>query len=550
MEQPPAADMRQIIENFAADIALLERSLPAQPSPTRDARLRDFLQQTQADLENLDFGTLPDRAAKIDYLLLQGHLYGRIARLDLNEERRQEAALLLPFAPRIDSLEAAHWRRERAIPPSTIAASLNDISKQCRAIRTEIAGQPGQTKPLTALRAAEALHGMAESLKGWFGFYDGYDPLFSWWAREPYKAVETDLKEYETFLRETVAGQKSDHCDTASIVGAPVGRRFLVAELAREGIDTSPEELITIGDREYAWCEAEMRKTAHEMGCGDDWRAALEKVKERHVAPGEQAEMVRELAEEAISFVEERDLVTIPPLARECWRMGMMTPEAQKVNPFFLGGEIIQISFPTDAMSHERKQMSLRGNNRHFARATVQHELIPGHHLQLFQAARWRAYRHLFTTPFFIEGWTLHWEMLLWEQDFPRSPEDRIGMLFWKMHRCARITFSLRFHLEEMTPAECVDLLVERVGHERENAIAEVRRSCGDAYPPLYQCAYLLGGLQMHSLYRERIASGQSSRTFHDAVLLENSIPISLLRAALDESIPLEKDAPPTWRFG
>ena len=101
--------------------------------------------------------------------------------------------------------------------------------------------------------------------------------------------------------------------------------------------------------------------------------------------------------------------------------MEMMTPDRQKVNPYFTGGEVISISFPTDTMSHEDKLMSMRGNNIHFSRATVHHELIPGHHLQGFMAARYRTHRRAFRTPFLIEGWALYWEMLLWDLNFPRS---------------------------------------------------------------------------------------------------------------------------------
>ena len=76
------------------------------------------------------------------------------------------------------------------------------------------------------------------------------------------------------------------------------------------------------------------------------------------------------------------NLVTIPETAREGWRMEMMSPERQLVSPFFLGGETILVSYPTDTMTHEQKLMSMRGNNRHFTRAVTHHELIPGHHLQ------------------------------------------------------------------------------------------------------------------------------------------------------------------------
>ena len=268
-----------------------------------------------------------------------------------------------------------------------------------------------------------------------------------------------------------------------------------------------------------------------------------------YVEPGKQPELIRELAVEAIDFMDKHDLVTVPRLARETWRMEMMTPERQLVSPFFLGGETIQVSYPTNGMGHEQKMMSMRGNNIHFSRATVFHELIPGHHLQGFMAARYRPYRALFGTPFWTEGGALYWEMLLWDMNFARSPEDRVGMLFWRMHRSARIIFSLSFHLEQMTPDQCIELLVEKVGHERDNATAEVRRSFAGDYGPLYQCAYLLGGLQLRALHRELVDSGKmTNRTFHDAVLKENRIPIEMVRASLTGR-KLARDFKSSWQF-
>jgi len=292
-----------------------------------------------------------------------------------------------------------------------------------------------------------------------------------------------------------------------------------------------------------------MRAAAEEMGHGDDWRAALEEVKTRHVEPGEQPELVQNLADGAVSFLRERNLVTIPPMAEEIWRMQMLSPERQRVAPYFLGGEVVRVAFPAQSMSHENKLMSIRGNNRPFSRAVVHHELIPGHHLQGFMTDRYNTHRELFSTPFWGEGWALYWEMRLWELDFPRSPEDRIGMLFWRNHRAARIIFSLRFHLGEMTGPEAVDFLVEEVGHERANAEAEVRRSIIGTYPPLYQAAYMLGGLQFRALHDELVENGEmSERAFHDQILKGGRMPVELVRARLrDEQIPRDYD--PHWRF-
>jgi uncharacterized protein (DUF885 family) len=292
-----------------------------------------------------------------------------------------------------------------------------------------------------------------------------------------------------------------------------------------------------------------MKKASREMGFGDDWKKAIEKVKNSYVEPGKQPDLIRDLAREAEEFVEKRDLVTVPPLAKEIWRMEMMTPERQRVAPFFLGGETILVSYPTDGMTHEEKMMSMRGNNPHFSRATVHHELIPGHHLQGFMTDRYMTHRQTFSTPFWGEGWSLYWEMLLWDLGFPRTPEDRVGMLFWRMHRTARIIFSLRFHLGTMTPHEAVDFLVDRVGHERANAEAEVRRSFNGTYPPLYQVAYMIGGLQFRAMHRELVASGRmTNRQFHDAILQGGRMPVEIVRARI-ENLPLTRDYRAQWRF-
>ena len=229
--------------------------------------------------------------------------------------------------------------------------------------------------------------------------------------------------------------------------------------------------------------------------------------------------------------------------------MDMMSAARQRVNPYFTGGEVISVSFPTNTMGHADKLMSMRGNNIHFSRATVHHELIPGHHLQAFMTDRYRTHRKAFRTPFWTEGWALYWEMLLWDIGFPKSPEDRVGMLFWRRHRCARIIFSLSYHLGEMTAEECVDFLVSRVGHERRNATAEVRRSVIGGYSPLYQCAYMLGGLQIKALRQELVVSGRmTDRQFHDHILRQNAIPIELIRATL-RGERLVRDYEKSWSF-
>lgn len=588
------SELRSIIERYTVDRGSLSRSYPVDMSATREARLKQFYTEWLAALEKVNFDAL-SHGGQVDYVLIKSHLDHELLQLEIQAKALAEAALLLPFGQTIMDLAEARRRMERIEPPKA-AALLTNLKKQIDATRRSVeAGlRSGEQNPpegdkpgvirltkTVANRAVGAIGSLRNSLRSWFGFYNGYDPVFTWWVDEPYKAVDQALQSFSAFLSERVLGVRTSETpaatpdvpragpergrgapgpdrgrsvsarpgDSSDIIGDPIGREALMVEMAAEFIPYTPEELIAIANKELAWCETEMKKASRELGYGDDWHKALEYVKTLHVEPGKQPELIRDLALEAIKFMDDHDLVTVPPLARESWRMEMMSPERQLVNPFFTGGETISVSYPTNAMSHEQKLMSMRGNNIHFSRATVHHELIPGHHLQGFMTARHKAYRGLFGTPFWGEGWALYWELLLWDLKFPKTPENRIGMLFWRMHRCARIIFSLSFHLKKMTPQECIDLLVTRVGHELENATAEVRRSFAGNYGPLYQAAYLLGGLQFYALHKELVDSGKmTNRAFHDAILKENRMPVEMVRAILTKQ-RLTRDFKSTWKF-
>lgn len=543
--QAPHADLRELVTAYAADLADLDRRYDVPGSPERRARGRTWLERRREEFTQLA-ATRLRRDARIDLWLLQDDVAHRLLDLERGERRHAEMAPLLPHAPPLVAACEA-WRRLEPVDPEAAAALLDAAADALRTARDRLAdGDFDGLPPPVAQRAVEALGDLQRTLARWFEFHDGYDPLFSWWARAPWRDHERALDAYRDALQKRLVDGRTDD---ASLVGDPIGEAALLAELRHERIPYTPAELVGIAEREFAWCDQKLQVQSRALDCGDDWRRALELVKSRHRPPGGQPQLIRELAHEAIAFLRERDLLTIPPLAEECWRMAMLSAAAQRVSPFFLGGETIRVSFPTEAMDHDLKLQSLRSNNEHFCRATVHHELIPGHWLQQYSQARHRPWRRMFSTPFWVEGWALYWEMRLYDLGLARTPEDRVGMLYWRKHRCARIVFSLRFHLGEWTPRQCVDYLIERVGHEPAAAEAEVRRSVGGAYGPLYQAAYMLGGLQLRALHRELVGGGHlGEKEFHDAVLRQNSIPIALLRAALRPEEP-PADGLPDWRF-
>ena len=560
----PTSELASAVDRFSLDYTALRRRYDAEDSPAHRKRMAEFLGEWRARLRDIDFDKL-SQEGRVDYVLLDNHLQHEIAELERESRLRTEGTTLLPFADRLLALHDA--RRDMVLPNhQATSRTIAEITRQVDSLRALFdppargAADSARPRPAaprvsrtTANRVADDLDEMRRVMGTWYRYYDGYDPLFSWWARDPYRKLDSSLVRYARTLRERIIGMRpgeSQANNQGPIIGDPIGAEGLREDLRHQMIPYTPDELIAIAEREYAFSLSEIKKAAREMGFGDDWKAAMEKVKNAYVEPGKQTELVRKLARDAEAFFEANDWVTIPPLAKEDWRMEMMSPERQRLAPFFLGGESIIVSYPTAEMTDEEKLMSMRGNNPHFSHATVFHELNPGHHLQGFMAARYNSHRRLFGTPFWNEGNALYWEMFLWDTGrFHVTPEDRIGALFWRMHRSARIIFSLNFHLGKMTPEQAIQFLVDTVNFERANAEGEVRRSFSGQYAPIYQAAYMLGGLQLRALHRELVASGRmTNRQFHDAFLEGGPMAISMVRARL-ANIPLTRAGAAPWRF-
>lgn len=537
------AQPRKLIEQYSADEASLKFKYRNPTSTTTLNRLAEFYSvwKTRAARHSFEGLGIDER---IDVLLLREQTQQKYDRIQRELARVEVVDRVVPFLQPLYQMLEAH-EKTRESNARQIAETMESVSSRIDSFDSSIVQLFADSNQTVLARAIEKQSDLQRALDEFDHFHRGYDPEYSWWVDRPFTKLKDRLKKHEDLLKSALYGGRDPE---SVLIGKPIGKQALQEELAHEFIPYSPEELIEIANQELIWCDNEMRKAARELGY-NNWKDAQEHVKSRFVPPGQQPRLINELANEAVGYLESNNLITVPAVAKETWRMRMMSPARQKMSPYFLGGPTILVSYPTDTMDHRDKLMSLRGNNPHFARATVHHELIPGHHLQFFMNKRNKPYRQAFNSPFWLEGWAVYWEMLLWDLGFARSAEDRIGMLFWRKHRCARVIFSLNYHLKQMTAGECVDFLIERVGHERNNAMAEVRRSIQGGYGPLYQAAYLIGALQFRRLHEEFVQSGKmTNREFHDSVLKENSLPVELLRAKLSGTEP-GSDFRPGWKF-
>jgi Bacterial protein of unknown function (DUF885) len=334
LAQPRSSELREMVERFSQDKAGIEIMHPVPNSALQLRRLREFYQAWIAKLEAVPYDKLGVEG-RIDWHLLRNeltHLDGLAAR---QQKRNAEMAPLLPFAEALAGLQEK--RREYSRPDgkevaAALAAAREQIDAARKALEAGLGDKPadGALRPgkIVALRAIGQLGDLGRQAEDWFNHYDNYDPEFGWWTREPYKKLKAAMNDYAKFLREKVVGAKPG--EDEPIVGDPIGAEGLAGDLAREMIPYTPEELVAIAEKELAWCEAEWRKVARDLGLGDDWRAALEKMKQDYVAPGEQPQLIARMAYEAVDFITKRDLITVPPHMVDDWYMTMMSPERQK----------------------------------------------------------------------------------------------------------------------------------------------------------------------------------------------------------------------------
>ena len=217
----------------------------------------------------------------------------------------------------------------------------------------------------------------------------------------------------------------------------------------------------------------------------------------------------------------------------------MMSPEAQLVNPFFLGGSQIIVSYPTDTMDYDARMQSMRGNNPGFSHATAFHEMIPGHNLVGYINQRYADYRAGLTGG----GAVLRRGLAaLLGADAVRHglPQDARA----EGRRAVLAHAPLRAHhlLAELPHGQLDAAGVHRL--PRRPRRARARQRDGGSAPLVSRAAtarstrprYLLGGLQLRGLRRELVDSKvMTNKQFHDEIMRQGNMPIALIRLAVTQ---------------
>src|SRR2546421_9373214 len=208
-------EMRALIEYYIADRGSLQRSFFVNNSPARRERFRKFYSDALERIQKLNFDGM-SQEGKVDYILFRSHLEHELRQIDLEAKQQAEIEPLSPFGKTIVDFEESR-RRMEPIDSAKVAATLNDLRKQLdlTRLRVEAGLRPGdnpaaiRVKKTVAFRAVNAINSLRGNLRNWYTFYNGYDPIFTWWNEQPYKELDEALNTYAAFISERLVGLRS-----------------------------------------------------------------------------------------------------------------------------------------------------------------------------------------------------------------------------------------------------------------------------------------------------------------------------------------------------
>jgi uncharacterized protein (DUF885 family) len=176
--------------------------------------------------------------------------------------------------------------------------------------------------------------------------------------------------------------------------------------------------------------------------------------------------------------------------------------------------------------------------------ATLLHEAVPGHHLQIARSYELKDLPRFRRSGFYTaygEGWALYAESLGYEMGFYTDPYQRFGALQGEALRAVRLVIDTGIHAKGWGRDESIRYLVDNTGSHAEFAAAEVDRYI---VWPGQALGYKVGQLKIRALRdkaRAELGSRFDVRRFHNAILDDGALPLAVLEKRIDDWIRNEK---------
>jgi len=385
---------------------------------------------------------------------------------------------------------------------------------------------------------------------------DGAPPSLRAEADDARRSATTALQEYQRFLEQVLLPRSSGDWR----LGAERYRKKFPLALqtnlspaaviprAEAAFKKNREELFRIALKLYK----ELFPDKHPPGPGNSpiiqsriIRQVNDELSKVHPKAGELVEAHRRNLDEFRSFIEEHDLLRLPPketlIVREMPPFKRGVAAAEYLAPGVLERQSQwQATYYVDPIdpswSSERVESYLRGNNNYEIQLTAMHEAYPGHHTQYYYARQnldpLRAV--LWNAPF-VEGWAVYGEDLMTRLGYGGDKNLRYQFLARRgdMIVATNILIDIRLHTGQTSDEEAVRFMVEEGYQEKAQAEKKLLRAKLDS-TQLSQ--YFLGYDEITELekdYRQKKRESFNQKEFDESLIGHGSIAVQHLRRYL-----------------
>ncbi|MGS7841649.1 DUF885 family protein [Stenotrophomonas forensis] len=176
------------------------------------------------------------------------------------------------------------------------------------------------------------------------------------------------------------------------------------------------------------------------------------------------------------------------------------------------------------------------------------HEAIPGHHVQLGlqqELAKLPRFRRLGGDLAFVEGWGLYAETLGEDLGIYTDPYDRIGYLYSRLLRAARVVADTGVNAQGWSKQQAVAYLQKTVDMSSDDANAEVERIMAQPGQALSNVAGLTTIVALRDKARARQGAAFDLRRFHAELLKDGSMPLDVLDRKMERWMAQPASATP-----
>ena len=309
-------------------------------------------------------------------------------------------------------------------------------------------------------------------------------------------------------------------------------------------LDLTPQEVHDIGLAEVARIRREMEAIIEELGFEGDFSEFLEFLR---TDPQFFAETPEELLKEASYLAKKMD-GQLPRFFKTLPRLPYgVEPVPEHIAPKYTAGRYVGAPMgSTKPGYYWVNTYALESRPLWALPALTLHEAVPGHHLQ--NALRQELedlpnFRRFSGINAYGEGWGLYSEWLGIEAGIYEDLYQHFGRLTYEMWRACRLVVDTGLHAMGWSRQQVMDFMASNTALSMHEITTETDRYISW---PGQALAYKMGQIKIMELRRraeEKLGEKFDVREFHDVILLNGPVPLTVLEDQIDGFIERSKGA-------